>query len=112
MPDRIVRTVGEVLRIVAPALREILTEHELAATTIRAVRQPGDQQMPALETWPTLGNGDRLDDRTLLHIRTFVDSCGSWVQGRETASEMYERVRSELQDFVAESTFGWGQLRP
>ena len=49
MTDHVVRAVDEALRIMAPALREILAEHELAATTVRAVRQPRDQPMPALE---------------------------------------------------------------
>lgn len=107
----IVRTVGEMLQVVAPALREILTEQELAATTTRVLRQPAALLVPVTDTWPVLDDGDVLDDDTLLEVRTFDDRCGSWMQGRETAAEMFARFRSELQDHVAESAFGWGQLR-
>lgn len=112
MSDALVRTVGEMLRAVTPALREILSEEELAATSTRVVRQTAGHSISTMDDWPTLDTDDVLDDGTLLDYRTFDDRGGSWMQGRETATEMYERFRSELQDFVAESEFGWGQWRP
>lgn len=112
MTNRRVRTVGEMLEVVAPALREILSAEELAATSTRVVRQTAEHSMLTLEDWPALTADDQLDDETLLAFQTFDDQGGSWMQGRETATEMYKRFRSELQDFVAESSFGWGQLRP
>jgi hypothetical protein len=112
MADRRVRTVGEMLEVVAPALREILSAEELAATCTRVIRQTAEHSMLTLEGWPRLTADDQLDDETLLAFQTFDDQGGSWMQGRETATQMYERFRSELQDFVSESRFGWGQLRP
>ncbi|MFD1721854.1 hypothetical protein [Amnibacterium endophyticum] len=103
---------GEMLDVVAPALREILSVEELAATSTRVIRQTAGHSMLTLEDWPTLTADDQLDDETLLAFQTFDDQGGSWMQGRETATQMYKRFRSELQDFVAESKFGWGQLRP
>lgn len=103
----------------APALREILTAEELAATTITAVREPPEARdpehhvIPPFDQWPQVEDEALLDDQILLRVCTFSDSIGIWAGGgRETAEELHERFRSDLQDFVAESTFGWGQLRP
>lgn len=112
MAEVVVRTVGEMLQVTAPALLEILTAAELGAMRIRVLRQPGGASMLTLADWPEVSVNDVLDDGTLLEFRTVDDWGGSWMQGRETAIEMYERFRSELQDYVAESKFGWGQWRP
>lgn len=111
MSDALVRTVGEMLQTVTPALQEVLSDEELAATSTRVIRPTAGHTMLTMD-WPTLDADDVLDDDTLLDYRTFDDRGGSWMQGIETATEMYERFRSELQDFVAESKFGWGQWRP
>lgn len=100
------------LEVIAPVLREILTVEERAATTTRVVRRTPGHRMLTLADWPVVPPEDELDDETLLVFRTFDEQGGSWMQGRETATQMVERFRSELQDFVAESRFGWGQLRP
>lgn len=111
--DTIVTTVGELMDAVAPAFREILTTAELAGTTTVVLRQPGPFSWRPLETWPVVADGDTLDDDCVLWVRTLGDSALLWVgSDGATAQETYERVRSELQDFVAESSFGWGQLRP
>lgn len=52
-----------------------------------------------------------MTDDVLLEIKTFDYQRGSWMQGRETAAEMCERFRGELQDYVATGTCGWGQWR-
>lgn len=106
------KTVSQMLQVVTPALREILTPDELAATSTRVVRQTPGLFPVEWQIRPVRMQEDTLDDRTLLEVRIFDDRCSSWMQGRETAIEMYERFRTELQDFVAESTFGWGELRP
>lgn len=106
------KTVGQMLQVVTPALDEVLTADELAATSTRVVRQTAGQSPMEWQIRPVRRDEDTLDDRTLLEVRIFDDRCSSWMQGRETPVEMYERFRSELQDFVAESTFGWGELRP
>ena len=100
------------LYVTAPAMRELLTAEELAATSTRVIRKADGHSMLTIKHWPTVDPDEELDDETLLEFHTFEDWGGSWMQGRETATEMYERFRSELQDFVAESRFGWGQWRP
>jgi hypothetical protein len=103
-------TVAELIQAVQPALREILTAEELAATTTRVTWAP--DRMTGLGRRRTMSDGEPLRPEALLEVRTLGEHQGIWVDGNETATEVYERVRSDLQDFVAESTFGWGQLRP
>ena len=112
MTDDLVRIVGEMLDVLMPVLSEISTAEELAATSLRVVRRPAGHPVPPLEAWPARQGGDPLDEDTLLELRTFDHRRGSWMQGIETAADMRTRFRSELQDHVAESAFGWGQWRP
>lgn len=107
-----VRTVGEMLRVVERVLPEILTEEELAALTLRVLHMPELATLEEREQAPERDGSDLLDEQTLLVYGIHDDRGGSWMQGRESASAMRERFRGELQDFVAESAFGWGQWRP
>jgi enterochelin esterase-like enzyme len=62
-------------------------------------------------------NADELADASVsmdsLQILVTVhgEELRLWHDPKESASELYVRARSDLQDFVAESRFGWGQLR-
>lgn len=112
LPASVVRTVGEMRQVIAAALVEILTDDELAATVLRVLQRPADQSMMTLEQWPERCESDLLDEETLLDFHVFDAHGGSWMQGSGTAAEMYARFRSELQDFVATSSFAWGQWRP
>lgn len=47
----------------------------------------------------------------LLRVVVFDEEMGFWLYPPEDASGFTARLRSELQDFVAESGFGWGELR-
>lgn len=102
-------TVAELIEAVQPALREILTAEELAATTTTVTWAP--DFMTGLGRRQTMRDDEPLRPEALLEVRTLGEHQGIWVNGDETAAEVYERVRSDLQDFVAESKFGWGQLR-
>jgi len=42
--------------------------------------------------------------------RTGISLVQPWAE--ETEDEIRERLRSDLQDFIAESSFAWGQFRP
>lgn len=112
MAEPPVRTVGEMLRVVDRVLPEILTEEELAALTMRVLHVPDVATLQWLEQAPERLGSDLLDEQTLLVYGVHDDRGGSWMQGSETAAAMRERFRGELQDFVAESAFGWGQWRP
>lgn len=103
-------TVEELIEAVQPALREILTPEELAATTTKVPWAP--DFMTGLGHRQTMSDNEPLRPEAMLEVRTLDEYQGIWIDGHETAAEVYERVRSDLQDFVAESKFGWGQLRP
>lgn len=97
-------TVGELKSAIQPALREIFTADELAASSVRVT----EESTPLT----SLDDQEPLTQSTQLQIFTMGESAILWVDGSESAEAVFARVRSELQDFVAESTFGWGQLRP
>ncbi len=97
-------TVGELKVAIQPALQEILTAEELASTSVRVT----DESTPLA----SLDDEQPLTESTQLQVFIMGESAILWVNGDETHEEVYTRVRSDLQDFVAESTFGWGQLRP
>ena len=103
-------TVAELRTAIAPALREILTSEELAATTVRVACWVAPLEGPPDEAWLT--DADEVGTDTMIVVTTLGETQGLWVDGSESPSELHERVRSDLQDFVAESRFGWGQLRP
>lgn len=110
-PASTVTTVSEFLRAVRPAFHDIFTADELAATTIHAL-DGASRAVSPWPTWPAAADDSLLDDETIVSVSTLGNTIGIWAGGgRETATEAYERVRSDLHDFVAESSFGWGQLR-
>ncbi|RIX30480.1 hypothetical protein [Amnibacterium setariae] len=102
--------VAELIEAVQPALREILTPEELAETTTTVTWAP--DFTAGLGRRQAMSDDEPLRPEAMLEVRTLGEHRGIWVDGDETSSEVYARVRSELQDFVAESGFGWGQLRP
>jgi hypothetical protein len=99
-----VMTVAQLKAAIEPALQQIFTAEELGSTSVRVT----DEAAPLA----SLDDGSPLSDTTHLQVFTGGESAIIWVGGAESSDEVYARVRSELQDFVAESTFGWGQRRP
>lgn len=100
----VVMTVAELKAAVEPAVREILTDEELASSSMRVT----DESAPLA----SLDDEELLTQSTQLQVFVKGESAILWANGDETRDEVYIRVRSDLQDFVAESKFGWGQLRP
>lgn len=97
-------SVGGLKAAVAPALREILRAEELAAASVRVLHSAAPLS--------AMDDGEALGPDTQLQVFVLGESCLAWVDGSESAEEVRARIRSDLQDFVAESTFGWGQQRP
>ena len=97
-------TVGQLKSAIHPAVLEILTADEQAEMSIRVTRQSAP--MTALD------DAEQLTASTQLQVFTMGESAIIWVNGDETSDKVRTRVRSDLQDFVAESRFGWGRLRP
>lgn len=95
-------TVAEALAAVDNAAREILSVDELAnmrlrveVTSVNASRSPSSM----------VPSGQQVI------VVVFDDEARLWLNPEETVPELFVRARSDLQDFVAESRFGWGQRR-
>ena len=93
--------VEEILLAARPALEAILTPDELEHTHIDVVTERGEPV-----TSSTIASAD-----LLLRVFVFDEEIGFWLYPPEGADGFTARLRSELQDFVAESGFGWGELR-
>ncbi|MFZ7089161.1 hypothetical protein [Curtobacterium sp. RRHDQ10] len=91
----------EYLRLVEPVVGTLLSAEEVDIVDVAVVDWNGT---PLTDDAP-------LTD-ALLRFRD-ADGTGMAVQldADESDAVFVDRLRSDLQDFVAESTFGWGQLR-
>ncbi|WP_113717325.1 hypothetical protein [Arthrobacter dokdonensis] len=93
--------VEEILLAARPALEAILTQDELERTHLDVVTAKAEPV-----TSSTIVSTD-----LLLRVFVFDEEMGFWLYPPEGADGFTARLRSELQDFVAESGFGWGGLR-
>ena len=92
--------VDELFRdVVTPVLDQLLRPGEL--DTVRL-------DPPVTGTWPP-------SVPVQLQVTAVGETCHSWAwdpgQVEETPAELRARLASELQDFIAESRFGWSELR-
>jgi hypothetical protein len=101
-------TVGELLEALDPMLREMLTPEELDGAEFWASTHGADQY-EALRPLPL----DRVVDReTVVRWRICTEdgsTGGIWIDHGLPVAVL--AVQSDLQDFIAESDFAWGQLR-
>lgn len=91
---------GRLAATVGPVLEGLLTAEEIER--VRLVRQLG---------------GDGADEPEILLVVTVRGEEFRhylWRQGQvdESGTDLQERLAGELQDFIAESGFAWGQQRP
>lgn len=93
--------VEDMLPAARPALEAILTPNELEHNSMDVVTAKGEPVAP-----PTM-----ISEDLLLRIFVYDDEMGFWLYPPEDVTGFTDRLRSELQDFVAESGFGWGQFR-
>ena len=86
--------------VVVPVLDQLLRPGELDQVGL---------EPPVTGPWPP-------SEAVLLRVVVVGEAFGSWAwtpgQVDETAAELRARLASDLQDFIAESGFGWAQLRP
>lgn len=94
-------TVEDILLAAQPALEEILTPNELGRTHVDVVTTK-DQPVMSL----AIARED-----LLLRVVVFDGAMRVWLYPPGDANGFTVRLRSDLQDFVAESGFGWGMLR-
>lgn len=93
--------VENILLAARPALEAILTPKELEHTSMDVVTTTGEPVTPS-----TI-----ISEDLLLRVFVYDEQIGFWLYPPEDANGFTARLRSELQDFVAESGFGWGELR-
>ncbi|NQX06927.1 hypothetical protein HQQ82_19335 [Rathayibacter sp. VKM Ac-2856] len=100
-------TIEELRLALVPVFEEMLHEDERSSLRLHFVR---------LAEWPDgspLSPADRLEDGSVIAQWAVLDEMGSSreLQSGVSVSVLALAVQSDLQDFIAESFFGWGQLR-
>ncbi|KQS09913.1 hypothetical protein ASG04_04805 [Curtobacterium sp. Leaf183] len=105
MVDEILE-VSEVIALLRPMFHVMLTTPELATLTVEIV-SIDDVTGPALDGDDLVEQNSAVVRWRILHERGW--SGGLWVEDGPDA--LVRNVQSDLQDFIAESEFGWGQLR-
>ncbi|MCP1503926.1 hypothetical protein J2Y89_002670 [Curtobacterium herbarum] len=104
MPE--VMRVSEVVALLMPMFREMLHDDELASLRLEVVPRDHPDE-PPLEP-------DDLVESNCAAMRWWILGERGWSGSfdvREGPVAMVRAVQSDLQDFIAESGFGWGELR-
>ena len=93
--------VEEISLAARPALEAILTPNELERTHLDVVTTRDEP----------VKSSTSISEDLLLRVIVCDEEMRFWLYPPEGAYGFTARLRSELQDFVAESGFGWGELR-
>jgi hypothetical protein len=93
--------VEHILLAAQPALEEILTPNELGRTQVDVVTTKDELVMSSAN----------ISEHLLLRVVVYDEAMRVWLYPPKDANGFTARLRSDLQDFVAESGFGWGELR-
>lgn len=112
--DERVLTVADYFREVIPrvymtVMRELLTDDELATLRLSIRAAPGRYALDADAALPAdavIGTGEEL-----LVVEVHGEVLNAWLASAMTDEENSEQFYSVLQDWISETTFGWGQLR-
>lgn len=99
--------VAEVVALLTPMFREMLNDDELASLRFGIV--PLDD----LDGPHQLGDDDPVRSNSAV-VRWQILGERGWsrgLDGDEDPATLVRGVQSDLQDFISESDFGWGQLR-
>ncbi|PPF16877.1 MULTISPECIES: hypothetical protein [unclassified Rathayibacter] len=100
-------TIEELRLALVPVFEAMLHEDERSSLRLHFVR---------LAEWPDgspLSPADRLEDGSVVAQWVVLGETGSSreLQSGVSVFVLALAVQSDLQDFIAESVFGWGQLR-
>ncbi|KQQ27954.1 hypothetical protein [Frondihabitans sp. Leaf304] len=87
---------------VLPAIATLLTPSERASVKIRIVDWEGAD---------VSGETPIGENELMLEVTVLGEACGQYLFAPESVEEFERRFYNGLQDFISESTFGWGQLR-
>ncbi len=95
------------LAVIRPAVLAMLHPHE-AVTLQLFLIEAGDS------SWTPLQDDDVVIDTSAMARWEILGEDGGssslWIEGG--AEQLVADVQSDLQDFIAESGFAWGELRP
>lgn len=94
-------TVEDILLAARPAIEAILTPNELERSHLDSVTTKDEPVTPS-----TI-----ISEALLLRVAVYDEQMRFWLYPPEGANDFRARLCIELQDFVAESVFGWGELR-
>jgi hypothetical protein len=100
-------TDAELRQTLSPVFEEMLSERELSSLRLSFTRLFIDGRERSVR------DGERLDDGDVRVHWEILGEAGS-ARGLQRGVDLAEfalAVQSDLQDFIAESSFGWGQLR-
>ena len=90
-------------RVYMPVIRELLTEQELATLEL-SIRAAPDGA--ALRGDFVIGT-----DEEWLVVTVHGEQFNAWLASEKTDDENRDRFYSDLRDWIAETSFGWGQFR-
>ncbi|SMH42898.1 hypothetical protein SAMN06295885_2091 [Rathayibacter oskolensis] len=100
-------TSGELRRVLDPVFEAMLDERELASLRLHVTRLFLDGTERPLRPDEQLEDGD-----VRVHWEVLSEKGASRaLQSGADLSDFALAAQSDLQDFIAESSFGWGQLR-
>ncbi len=92
---------------------DVVAEVQRAADEILSLDERSDLRISVIGQSRSRVNRDDEPGDNGAHVQVAVlgEELRIWVDFNELPSSLFARARSDLQDFVAESSFGWGQWR-
>ncbi|MBT2503028.1 hypothetical protein [Curtobacterium sp. ISL-83] len=101
----VVLTVADVLAAFRPVAEAMLSTSEFRSADFWVHADGHERLRRVVET-------DLVDEGMLLGWSIAGDDGDSWLWIREGERELLVKAADDLQDFIAESAFAWGELRP
>lgn len=108
--------VSVVLALVEPVFREMLTDAELQTVRVHVapLEDAWDRPLDSAEWWAQTLKPDDLVETNSATVHWSIcgeqgASGGLWLD--DGPEQLVRHVQSALQDFIAESSFAWGELR-
>ncbi|MFS2030450.1 MULTISPECIES: hypothetical protein [unclassified Curtobacterium] len=101
----VVMTVGELLDAFRPVAEQMLRRDEFRAAEFWVYSDWSERLRRVVDT-------EVADEGMALAWSVAGDDGDSWLWLRDGEPEMLLKIADDFQDFIAESAFAWGELRP
>ncbi|AOX66725.1 hypothetical protein BJK06_14230 [Curtobacterium sp. BH-2-1-1] len=101
----VVMTVGELLAAFRPVAEQMLRPEEFRGAEFWVYSDWSERLRRVVDT-------EVADEGMALAWSIAGDDGDSWLWLRDGEPEMLLKIADDLQDFIAESAFAWGELRP